>query len=56
MDQRSKDAGGEINGSGARACNGSGWDRGAVHPAKLATTRTPIHTTFTNAFLTTRAG
>ena len=54
VDQRSKDAGGEINGSGPRAdaCSSSGWDSGAVHPAKLATTRTLTHTTLATASLT----
>jgi len=54
VDQRSKDSGGEINGSGPRAdaCNSFGWDSGTVHPAKLATTRTPTHTTLANVSLT----
>jgi hypothetical protein len=45
-------AGGEINGSASRARDTSGCDRGAVHPAKLATTRTPTQTILTNAILT----
>ena len=49
---RSNDAGGEINGSDSGARDASGCDSGAVHPIKLATTRTPMQTIFTNTLLT----
>jgi hypothetical protein len=49
---RNNDAGGEINGSASGARDTSGCDRGAVHPAKLATTRNPRQNILTNAFLT----
>src|SRR5438477_7965211 len=48
----SNDDGGEINWSASARRDAVGCDSGAVHPAKLATTRAPIQTIFTNSFLT----